>query len=59
MEAKISKAQLEVWEWKEKLSSELLKIPLKDRSKYITEKAKKARKKIENYLAKGEEKVAI
>ena len=52
MEAKISKAQLEVWEWKEKLSSELLKIPVKDRAKYITEKAKKARKRIEDSKVK-------
>ena len=47
MEAKTSKAQIEVWEWKEKLSAELLKIPVKDRNKYIREKAQKARKMIE------------
>ena len=52
MEAKISKAQLEVWEWKEKLSNELLKIPVKDRSKYIADKAKRARKRIEESKVK-------
>lgn len=41
MEARISKAQLEVWEWKEKFSTEILKIPPKDRLKYIKEKTKK------------------
>ena len=41
MEAKISKAQLEVWEWKEKLFDELKNIPRFEHLKYIREKVKK------------------
>jgi len=40
MESKTSKAQLEVWEWKEKLSKELNKIPLHEQQKYIHDKTK-------------------
>ena len=47
MEAKTSKAQIKVWEWKEKLSSELNNIPVKDRYKYIHEKTKAALEKIQ------------
>ena len=40
MEAKTSKSQLEVWEWKEKLHEELKSIPKKERLKYLQNKAK-------------------
>ena len=42
MEAKTSKAMLEVWEAKNRLYEELKNIPIKDRSKYIDEKTKAA-----------------
>ena len=41
MKAKISKAQLEVWEWKERAFEELKKIPEKERVDYIMKKVKK------------------
>lgn len=40
MEAKISKTQLEVWEWKEALHKELENIPESERLNYIHEKVK-------------------
>ncbi|MCD4789174.1 MAG: hypothetical protein K8R37_04170 [Bacteroidales bacterium] len=40
MKTKISKAQIEVWEWKEKAFEELEKIPEKERIKYIEAKTK-------------------
>ena len=40
MEAKTSKAMLEVWESKNRLYEELKNIPVKERSKYIREKTK-------------------
>jgi len=40
MEAKISKAQLEVWEWRESLHEELKNIPETERLNYIHEKVK-------------------
>ena len=36
MKTKDSKAQLEVWEWKEKVSKELNKLPDKEWLGYIT-----------------------
>lgn len=41
MKTKDSKAQLEVWAWKERLSKEILKLPENERVAYILEKAKK------------------
>ena len=51
MEAKTSKAQMEVWEWKEKLSEELKKVPLSDQQKYIREKTRAIVAKLK--VAKG------
>ena len=53
MEAKTSKAQLEVWEWKEKLSEELNNIPLKDQQKYIHEKTRSIVAKLKSVKRKG------
>ena len=41
MESKVSKAQEEVWEWKDSLFEELKNIPKEDRLKFIREKVKK------------------
>jgi hypothetical protein len=38
METKISKAQIEVWDWKESLYKELLTVPKSERLKYIRDK---------------------
>jgi hypothetical protein len=38
MKAKISKAQLEVWEWKERAFKSLEEIPEEERVKYIFSK---------------------
>ncbi|MEP7169642.1 MAG: hypothetical protein ABI855_09765 [Bacteroidota bacterium] len=38
METKESKAMLEVWEWKNKASEELLKIPEGERIAYLKKK---------------------
>ena len=40
MATKESKAQLAVWEAKERLSEELLKLPVKERIPYIIEKTR-------------------
>lgn len=40
MELKISKAQLEVWQWKEKAYEEIKDLPLEERIPYIQKKAK-------------------
>ena len=39
MEAKISKAQLEVWEWKAALYEELKKVPREKWAQYLIDKA--------------------
>ena len=39
MKTKVSKAQIEVWEWKEIVSNEMNKIPRKERIKYLFKKA--------------------
>ena len=41
MESKVSKAQIEVWEWKDLLYEELKDIPKELRLKFIKEKVKK------------------
>ena len=41
MESKVSKAQIEVWEWKDSLFEGLKNIPKKDRLKFVREKVKK------------------
>jgi hypothetical protein len=41
MKAKISKAQLEVWEWKERAFKNLEEIPEEERVKYIFSKTNK------------------
>lgn len=38
METKVSKAQIEVWAWKESLSEELRSIPKLERLNYIQNK---------------------
>jgi hypothetical protein len=38
MTTKVSKAQLEVWEWKEKLYEEIKNIPTLERLKYLNNK---------------------
>jgi len=53
MKAKISKAQLEVWEWKEKAFKELEKIPEKERVDYIMNKVKKTIEKIKKKQKKS------
>ena len=52
MKAKDSKAQVEVWEWKEKLSAELKEIPEADRLNYIREKVRKTVERIKANKAK-------
>ena len=46
METKISKAQIEVWEWKEKAFKEIEKIPENERINYIIKKTRKIIEKI-------------
>ena len=46
MKTKISKAQEEVWEWKEKAFKNLEEIPEKQRVKYISSKTKETIDKI-------------
>ena len=46
MNTKVSKAQMDVWEAKELLSSELMLMPISQRIAHIIQKAKKAVKKI-------------
>jgi hypothetical protein len=46
MKAKISKAQQEVWEWKEKAFRNLEEIPEEERVKYVLSKTKKTIEKI-------------
>ena len=48
MEAKISKAQIEVWRWKEALYEELKTVPKNDRLNYITEKVNETINKIKS-----------
>lgn len=47
MNDKISKAQLEVWEWKDALYNEVKRMKLKDGIKYLLEKALRIRKDLE------------
>ena len=46
MKARISKAQLEVWKWKEKLSSELKSVPEAEKLKYIRNQARTTLRRI-------------
>ncbi len=41
METNISKAQLEVWEWKNRLYEEIKDLPENEQLKYIINKVKK------------------
>ena len=41
MEAKVSKSQVEVWEWKDSLYENLKDIPKDQRLKFIKEKVRK------------------
>ena len=50
MESKVSKAQEEVWEWKDSLFEELKNIPKKDRLKFIREKVKRQLNKLDFLL---------
>lgn len=40
MRAKISKSQIEVWEWKEKLYEEMKHLPMSERLRLIHERTK-------------------
>lgn len=40
MEAKVSKAQLEVWEWKEKAYAQIKDMPLEKAIEFIIQQAK-------------------
>ena len=46
MKAKISKAQLEVWEWKEKALQNLEEIPEEERVSFVFLKTKKTIERI-------------
>lgn len=46
MKLNISKAQKEVWEWKDKLYEELKNIPESERIVYLQKKAKEAVEKL-------------
>jgi hypothetical protein len=46
METKVSKAQIEVWDWKETLYEELKNIPKSERLSYIKGKVSETIKKI-------------
>jgi hypothetical protein len=46
MEAKISKAQLEVWEWKEKAYEEIKHLPTSEQINFIHEQTKELVEKI-------------
>ena len=57
MEAKVSKAQLEVWEWKEKAYAQIKDMPLEKAIEFIIQQAKpvaeeldKKRKLWKNYM---------
>ncbi len=49
METKISKAQLEVWEWKEKAYQEIKDLPKAEQLKYILSQTKET---VENAKSK-------
>ena len=49
METKVSKSQIEVWEWKEYLFEELKNIPKDKRLKFIKEKVKKTIEKLNQF----------
>jgi len=42
----ISKAQLEVWEWKEKAAASVVQLPVGERVQFIMERAKKTSEKL-------------
>lgn len=46
MEAKISKAQLSVWEWKEKAYEEIKHLPIKEQMKIIHERTEETIKQL-------------
>ncbi len=46
MEGKISKAQKDVWEWKEKLYEQIKDLPKGEQLKYIISQAKETVEKI-------------
>lgn len=48
MKTKISKAQLEVWEWKEKAYAKIKDLPKGEVLKYIIDDTKGLEKKIED-----------
>jgi len=50
MTSKTSKAQLEVWKWKEALSEELKRIPRNERLRYIREKTKPVVEKLKKKM---------
>jgi len=49
MKAKVSKAQKEVWEWKEKVSKKLLELPQEERSKYILQMTKRTMEELKKH----------
>jgi len=52
METKVSKSQIEVWEWKEALFEDLKIIPKTERLKFINEKVKKTIEKLNQLSSK-------
>jgi len=54
MKADTSKAQLEVWEWKDTLYEELKTVPKHERLKFIKEKVRKTIEHL-NLLSKADE----
>jgi hypothetical protein len=52
METKISKAQIEVWDWKESLYEELRNIPKSERLNYIRQKVSNTINKIKRKKAR-------
>jgi vacuolar-type H+-ATPase subunit E/Vma4 len=49
METKVSKSQIEVWEWKESLFEDLKNIPKDERLKFIKKKVKKTIDKLNQF----------
>jgi len=53
MESKVSKSQIEVWEWKDALFEDLKSIPKDQRLKFIKEKARKMIKNLNQLSSKS------
>ena len=53
MESKDSKAQLEVWEWKEKAYNQIKGMPLEKAVEFIMEQTKKTAEELKRKLKEG------